>query len=833
MTTKNMLGGALINYGSSLPAESSTPDGALFFKSSGGAEGLYIYRLIPDANSLLVGNQTAATWTQVAAFGTGINADTLDGLDSTDFQPVNSDLTAISSLSTTGLLVRTGTSTYAAKSIAAGSSKVSVTNGAGTSAGNISLDIVENQLTLSNLGGTLSIAKGGTGATSFTQGSVIYAASASLLGATDVGAAPAGSGTARVWQVLTSNGSGQPAWTNSSSLNVAYATTAASANVATAVSASSGTASNPSIAFQATSGTGIWLFEDTVNTPAQNEIRFSVGGTSRLRISETQILPANGAAFSGNGSLLTNLVASNLSSGIVPNGRISGEYTGFSNLTLSGTLTVGDDIIFTGTNTTLFNSSTAAQLIVSGGSSTTDGASIILFGSTATAPSVGRLRTGGTTVLEWQTSDVSVNGNFKADRVRAVSGSAVSPSFSFDSNTGAGMWLFEDTTNTPPSPSEIRLAIGGASRLAISATQVSVTNGAVFQGNGSLLTSLNASSLASGTIPDARLSGSYTNLSSLSLSGSITVGGSILSLTDSSNTVLSGGVSTTGGASVIVYGPTAAAASTGRLRSGSSTIVEWSANEVDVNTDLVVDGNLTTTDSAVIKRVIRLEANSTTGTPANMIIQGSTNVSNPAGGQITLGYGDGLGGIAAGSQPNSWAVDITSSEPSYPNTFRIFRVNAGGTSIDPLRIREASGGTRLLSLGVGTEPSGINGEIRASGTIVEGFSDRRLKTNIQPIENAVEKVLTLNGITYNANELAGTFGYSQDERFVGLFADEVEQVLPEAVRPAPFDVNEKNESMSGESYKTIQYVKLIPLLIEAIKQQQAQIDELKNQLSQA
>jgi parallel beta-helix repeat protein len=80
-------------------------------------------------------------------------------------QWADGDLDALSALTTTGLIVRTGDGTASTRSIAAGSSKLSVSNGSGIS-GNPTLDVVESNLTLTNLGGTLSIAKGGTGATS-------------------------------------------------------------------------------------------------------------------------------------------------------------------------------------------------------------------------------------------------------------------------------------------------------------------------------------------------------------------------------------------------------------------------------------------------------------------------------------------------------------------------------------------------------------------------------------------------------------------------------------------------------------------------------------------
>ena len=91
--------------------------------------------------------------------------------------------------------------------------------------------------------------------------------------------------------------------------------------------------------------------------------------------------------------------------------------------------------------------------------------------------------------------------------------------------------------------------------------------------------------------------------------------------------------------------------------------------------------------------------------------------------------------------------------------------------------------------------------------------------------------MALNGITYNPNDLAESFGYNKNEDIVGLFADEVESVLPQAVKLAPFDRDENGNSKSGENYKTVQYEKLVPLLIEAIKEQQLVINQLESRIA--
>jgi hypothetical protein len=85
-------------------------------------------------------------------------------------------------------------------------------------------------------------------------------------------------------------------------------------------------------------------------------------------------------------------------------------------------------------------------------------------------------------------------------------------------------------------------------------------------------------------------------------------------------------------------------------------------------------------------------------------------------------------------------------------------------------------------------------------------------------------------VYYNQNELAKKFGYNNDERQIGLIAQEINEVLPEVVKIAPFDSNKYGHSISGENYLTVMYQKVVPLLIEALKEQKEQIDRINKML---
>lgn len=120
------------------------------------------------------------------------------------------------------------------------------------------------------------------------------------------------------------------------------------------------------------------------------------------------------------------------------------------------------------------------------------------------------------------------------------------------------------------------------------------------------------------------------------------------------------------------------------------------------------------------------------------------------------------------------------------------------------------------SLGVNTEASGTAGEIRATNQVVAYYSDDRLKTKLGVIENALDKVMSLEGFYYEANQTAQDLGF-EAKREVGVSAQSVQAVLPEVVKEAPI----------SDEYLTVQYERLVALLIQAIKEQQVQIEELK------
>jgi hypothetical protein len=143
----------------------------------------------------------------------------------------------------------------------------------------------------------------------------------------------------------------------------------------------------------------------------------------------------------------------------------------------------------------------------------------------------------------------------------------------------------------------------------------------------------------------------------------------------------------------------------------------------------------------------------------------------------------------------------------------------------------ALGYMKVGSFGVGTAASGTAGEIRATNNVTAYYSDARLKDFKGKIGGALDKVSQLNGYYYTENAKAEEFGYNNKAMQVGVSAQEVQAVLPEIVTAAPFDIakdEDGNEiSKSGENYMTVRYERLVPLLIEAIKELTAKVEALE------
>jgi hypothetical protein len=113
-----------------------------------------------------------------------------------------------------------------------------------------------------------------------------------------------------------------------------------------------------------------------------------------------------------------------------------------------------------------------------------------------------------------------------------------------------------------------------------------------------------------------------------------------------------------------------------------------------------------------------------------------------------------------------------------------------------------------------------NGDFLADGDVVAystTISDARYKTNIQPIESALDKVNQMRGVSFDWTAV-------RSGREFGVIAQEIEQIAPEVVS--------EKELLNGDTMKTVSYTSLVPFLIESIKELTAKVAELESKLNQ-
>jgi hypothetical protein len=116
-------------------------------------------------------------------------------------------------------------------------------------------------------------------------------------------------------------------------------------------------------------------------------------------------------------------------------------------------------------------------------------------------------------------------------------------------------------------------------------------------------------------------------------------------------------------------------------------------------------------------------------------------------------------------------------------------------------------GAKIATTSAGVQ---VTGTITASGDIT-AFSDRRLKTDIKPITNALPKVMQMQGVYYKRNDI------ENPPQSIGVIAQDMEAILPEIIHTADDEMQTKS----------VDYGKLCAILIESIKELKAEIDELK------
>ena len=150
-------------------------------------------------------------------------------------------------------------------------------------------------------------------------------------------------------------------------------------------------------------------------------------------------------------------------------------------------------------------------------------------------------------------------------------------------------------------------------------------------------------------------------------------------------------------------------------------------------------------------------------------------------------------------------------------------INAGGlqvvSSTSNYVIMERQAGASAAN----TVMLDVGGSIEATGNITANASDERLKNILGLIENPLDKLKELKGIRFTWNEIANELAkHKMDEEHIGLIAQDVQKVLPEVVKKSPI-----GKTKDDHNYLTIWYEKLVPLLVEAIKELSDKVDKLE------
>ena len=254
----------------------------------------------------------------------------------------------------------------------------------------------------------------------------------------------------------------------------------------------------------------------------------------------------------------------------------------------------------------------------------------------------------------------------------------------------------------------------------------------------------------------------------------------------------------------------------------------------DLSGSMVVDGSQNVTFTATIAADSVALGTDTTG---NYVASGATSGfglsgsasaegatftvtanSTSANTVSTIVYRDASGNFSAGivTATNISVTAVTSATTTQTGALIV----TGGLGVGN---NVVAGGA--LFVGTPTGTVGVVGEIRATNEITAYYSsDQALKENVVVISNPIEMLNQIKGVYFDwkdsyINYRGGEDGYFVRKHDVGVIAQDVEKVLPQVV------------AHKGDGYLGVKYEKIIPLLIEAIKDQQRQISQLSEQVN--
>ena len=255
-------------------------------------------------------------------------------------------------------------------------------------------------------------------------------------------------------------------------------------------------------------------------------------------------------------------------------------------------------------------------------------------------------------------------------------------------------------------------------------------------------------------------------------------------------------------------------ATDGNKNLGASGL-EWNDLHIDgtANIDsLVADGAKVT--NLTSGRVVCAGTNGELLTDSGLLFNPSSNLLT-VGGNIDAGSNTITAATFSGNASTADGVDTTATNSG--THFMVFADSSSSSAGETMRVH--SHYYLTPSSTAGSSELNVRGDIVA---FANASSDDKLKTNKIIIPDAIDKVNSLSGFTFEWNELGRKIVHDTDQRQLGVSAQEVQAVLPEAV---------KSKELEGEEILVVKYEKIVPLLIEAIKELSGKVDNLEQKLS--
>ena len=490
------------------------------------------------------------------------------------------------------------------------------------------------------------------------------------------------------------------------------------------------------------SGAETTLSSATVSDLTNTRVVYAGAGGSLV---DSANLTFNGStltanAFAGNGAALTNLSIPGISTGTTSE---------FSNLDLSGTLSVGGTSIF---NNAIVGVATFSGAIdANGGVDVSGGSGLVASTAKISDLTDNRVVIVGTSGELEDTTKLTFDGS-----TLTVVGDA-----SFTGNVSvAGTLTSEEKTNIDSigivtARTGVRVNSGG----------LVVTSGVSTFSDSVVASSAKVSDLTSGRVVVAGTSGELEDASTFTFSGGTVTANAFSGDGSALTGITAAGTGAIGGITVKDEGAVVGTA-------GSVSSFDFRGSYISA---------IATAGAAGVATVTVSETPSFT----NLKVTGVSTFSGAL--DINAGVSiSGLGDFAASTFNN---IRLAYSADNEIDT------SSGNLILD------SAGGTVEV-----TDNLTVTGTCQA--TDFDSTSDIRLKTNIQTIEDPLAKVIQIEGVSFN---------WKEDNRpALGVIADQVQKIIPELVH--------------GDNPKTVNYNGLIGLLIEAVKEQQIQIDELKSKL---